>query len=320
VALGQRQGNPELLAQGYRMMATDFFFWGRPREALEYFERAMASSHFDLERHRELAMRHWANPLTAALAHTSIVHSLLGQPELARQCARESQELARRIGHPHTLAYALTYSAVASQLRREVHLALDWADQAIAISSERGYWLWRAWSNIIRLWAQAELGSPREHLADLEQSIERWLARGVRSGMPYNCGVLAEFHLRLGQVQQGLTAVSQGLGWMETTGERSYEAELHRLHGELLRAEGRDLEAKYKFFRAIAVARGQEAGLFELRATVSLGRLLRDLGMPERACRLLTKLLERLPTSGDSPDFQEARALLEQASGPERAR
>ena len=319
VALGQRQGNLELLAQGYRMMATDFFFWGRLSEALEYFERAMAHSHFDLERHRELAMHHWANPLTTALAHTSIVYSLLGQPELARQRARESQELARRIGHPHTLAYALTYSAVGSQVRREVHLALEWAEQAIAISSERGYWLWRSWSKLIRLWGQAELGSPREHLAELEQSIERWLARGVRAGMPYNCGMLAEFHLRLGQVRQGLTAVRQGLGWVETLGEHSCEAELHRLQGELLRVAGKHGEAKYKFFRAIAVARLQQAGLFELRAMVSLGRLLRDLGMPERARRLLTKLLERLPTDGDSPDFLDARALLEQASGPEHA-
>lgn len=319
-ALGRRQHNQELLAQGYRMKATDFFFWGRLREALEYFERAIAVSHFDLERHRELAMRHWANPLTTALAHTSIVHALLGHPERSRQCAWESLELARRIGHPHTMAYALTYSAVASQFRRDVPLALKWADEAIAISSERGYWLWRAWSGVIRIWALAESsGHPEEYLAELERGIERWLARGVRSGMPYNCAVLAEFHLKLGQARQGLKAARQGLEWVEITGERACEVELHRLVGELLRAEGRESEARCSLLRAIAMARGQECGLFELRATVSLGRLLRDLGKPELARRLLTRLLARLGGGGDSPDFQEARALLKQEAGLARA-
>lgn len=319
-SLGRRQHNQELLAQGYRMKATDFFFWGRLREALEYFERAIAVSHFDLERHRDLAMRHWANPLTTALAHTSIVHALLGHPELSRKCALESLELSRRIGHPFTMAYALTYSAVASQFRRDVPLALKWAEEAIAISSERGYWLWRAWSGVIRLWALAESsGRPGDYLADLERGIERWLARGVRAGMPYNCAVLAEFHLKLGQARQGLKAARQGLEWVALTGERGCEAELHRLLGELLRAEGREIEARSSLLHAIAVARWQDCGLFELRAMVSLGRMLRDQEKPGLTRRLLSRLLARLGESGDSPDFQEARALLEQEAGLERA-
>ncbi|MFY0583988.1 AAA family ATPase [Cystobacter fuscus] len=312
VDVGGRQHDQELLAQGCRMMATDFFFWGRLREALDYCERAIACSRFDLEKHRELARRHWANPLTTALSHTSMVCSVLGHPELARQRAREALALAQRIGHPHTMAYALTYSAVASQLRREVSLALEWAEQAIAISSERGYWLWWSWSNIIRLWALSERGQTRELLDELEQAIERWQARGVQAGMPYICGVLSEFHLKLGQVQRGLSAVQRGLHWMERTGERSYDAELHRLRGELLRLAGRPLEAKHSLFRAIALARWQSAGLFELRATVGLARLRRDMGWPEEGARLLTRLLARLGPNEDSPDFQEARALLDQ--------
>ncbi|MFY0567403.1 protein kinase domain-containing protein [Archangium lansingense] len=318
VDLGRRQHNQEMLAQGYRMMATDFFFWGRLRESLEGFEHAMAVSHFDLEQHRALAVRYLTNPLTSALAHTSIVLAMLGQPERSRQRARESVELAQRIGHPHTMAYALTYLAAASQFRRDVHLALKWADEAIAISSERGFWLWNSWSKLIRIWALAELGRPEDHLEELKQGIERWLARGVRAGMPNNCAVLAGFHLKLGQIEEGQRAVSQGLDWVEKTGERGCEAELHRLRGELLRTAGREAEAKDSFLRAIAVARSQASGLFELRATVSLGRLLRDQGQPELSRQLLMRLLESLAGEGDSPDIQEARALLEEEASPAR--
>ncbi|HZH15340.1 MAG TPA: protein kinase [Archangium sp.] len=316
VDLGRRQHNQEMLAQGYRMMATNLFFWGRLRESLEYFEHAMVVSHFDLEQHRVLAVRYLTNPMTSALAHTSIVLALLGQPERSRQSAWESLELARRIGHPHTLAYALTYTAAASQFRRDAHLALKWADEAIAISSERGFWLWNSWSKLIRLWALSELGRSEDYLEEFKQALERWLARGARAGMPNHCVVLADLHLKLGQVEEGLQAATQGLGWAETTGERACEAELHRLRGELLRSAGRVLEAKESFLRAISVARSQSGGLFELRATVSLGRMLRDVGKPALTRRLLTRLIGRLGGEGDSPDLQDARALVEQEASP----
>ncbi|MGZ3459477.1 MAG: ATP-binding protein, partial [Archangium sp.] len=110
VDLGSRQPNRELLALGYRMMATDFFAWGRMGEAREYVERAVACSDFPLEKHRELAVRHWVDPRAVALIHASVVQSVLGQPERARQYAREALELAGCIGHANTRAYVLLYA------------------------------------------------------------------------------------------------------------------------------------------------------------------------------------------------------------------
>ena len=108
-------------------------------------------------------------------------------------------------------------------------------------------------------------------------------------------------------------AVHEALGEARETGERSFEAELHRLRGELLRASGREREAQDDFLRARAVAREQGALLFELRATVGLGRLLRDTGRPEAARRLLARVLGRFEADVDSVDLSEARALLDQS-------
>ncbi|NMO22972.1 protein kinase [Pyxidicoccus fallax] len=319
LTLGHRQGNVDLLAQGYRMMATVSYSQGRPRESLEDFERAIACSQFDLEKHRELTMRHWNNPLSSAQAHASIVYSLVGQPRLARQRAREALELAEQIGHPHSTAYALTYLAVGAQMRREADSALEWASRANAISTEHGYWLWKSWSNLIRIWARAQLEPSQALLEDLERSLDEWQERGVRAGMPPHSAILAELHLKLGQVEPGLEAARWGLQWAEKTGERNLEPELHRLMGELLRMAGRPDEAKASFFRALAVARWQGSGLFELRAAVGLTRLLLDLGVSIPARRLLTKRLARLDPYGDSPDFVEARALLEHEAALERS-
>lgn len=133
--------------------------------------------------------------------------------------------------------------------------------------------------------------------------------------MPYCFCIIAEIHLMLGQVRQGLTIVSRALRLVRKTGERLCESELHRVRGELLLTWGLEREAKDEFFHAISIARDQGTLLFELRATVSLGRLLRDKGRPGPARRLLVKIQDRFEAGVDSADLREARELLEQLSG-----
>jgi predicted negative regulator of RcsB-dependent stress response len=120
--------------------------------------------------------------------------------------------------------------------------------------------------------------------------------------------------LRLGQLREGLVAVDEALSEAREMGERNVEAELYRLRAEMLRTGGQEREARHDFSRAITVAREQEALLFELRATVSLGRQLRDTGQPEMAPRLLRGVLTRFEAGEDSVDLSEARTLLEALS------
>ena len=193
------------------MMATDLYFWGRMCGVPGVFrarDGLLALRPREAQGAGDAAL---GQPADNGLAHTSIVYSLLGQPELARQRAREAQELAQRIGHPHTMAYVLIYSAVGSQTRPGSPPRPGVANQAIAIATEQGYWLWGAWANIIRLWALSELGPSQELLEDLKRSIEEWRGRGVRAGMPPHCAALAGLHLKLGQVLPGLVAAQQGL-------------------------------------------------------------------------------------------------------------
>ena len=63
--------------------------------------------------------------------------------------------------------------------------------------------------------------------------------------------------------------------------------------------------------RAIAVAKGQAAKLWELRATVSLARILGDQGKRSQALELLTPVVQSFPAGGrDLADMAEAGALL----------
>jgi serine/threonine protein kinase/tetratricopeptide (TPR) repeat protein/ABC-type transport system involved in cytochrome c biogenesis ATPase subunit len=271
VGLGQRQGNQELLALGYRMMAMDFFTWGRMREGLEHVERALACSEFNVEQHRELAVRHWVNPRVVALAYGSLVCAALGQTEQSRTYTHEALELARAIGHPHTLASALLYTALASQIRRDAQDTLRLAEECHGLAREHWFRLWLVWSPLLRAWALSELGRPEEALGLMRKGLEHWKQTGIHAGWPHNLGMLADIHLRLGQTREALVALDEGLAWADKTGERNYEAELHRLRGEALRLLGREEEARESFLEALRLAWRQDAHAYARRVRESLG-------------------------------------------------
>jgi serine/threonine protein kinase/tetratricopeptide (TPR) repeat protein/ABC-type transport system involved in cytochrome c biogenesis ATPase subunit len=271
VGLGSRQQNRELLALGYRMMATDFFTWGRMEEAREYVERAVAWADFSLEEHRKLAVRHWVDPLAMAQIHASVIHSAMGQPERAREYAREALELAERIGHANTRAYVLLYAAVSCQLRGDAQGTLKLAEECHALSREHWFRLWLDWSVLLQGWALSELGRPELGLARMREGLGRWRMMGLRAGMPHNLGLLAEVHLRLGRPREALLAVHEGLKWVEAVGERFYEAELYRIGGQAWRALGHEVEGRESLLQAVRIAREQGAREYERHSVLALG-------------------------------------------------
>jgi class 3 adenylate cyclase len=268
VDLGSRQHNQELLALGYRMMATDFFTWGRMHEALEHVERAMACSDFSasMEQHRAMAVRHWVHPRAVALIHASVIRSVLGQEELALRHGHEALELANRIGHPNTRAYVLLYAALSCQLRHDARGTLALAEECHAFAREHWLRLWLEWSELLCGWAQSELGAPGEGLVRMREGLGRWRMMGLRAGMPLHLGLLAEVHLRLEQPREALLAVLEAKKWVEATGERYFEAGVHRLEGEARRALGDEAAARASLLESVRIAREQGAGEYERQA------------------------------------------------------
>jgi tetratricopeptide (TPR) repeat protein len=209
----------------------------------------------------------------------------MGRDDEARKSAEEAIALAEKIGHPHTLALGFHYVGLSCLLRRDAERALYWAGRCISLSTEHRFRLWLGWSGFTRLWAMAELGSPQEALELMRAQLGKWRNSGARSGMPFFLGMLAEVHMKLGQYQQGLSALSHALGWADALGERSYEVELHRIEGELLRKLGHEPAATVSFMHARDVARRQGSAGFGRRVEASLERQFREQGAdhpPER--------------------------------------
>ncbi|MDY7231061.1 protein kinase domain-containing protein [Hyalangium rubrum] len=270
VTLGQRQRHREFLALGHWMEAVVAFTRGQGRAAIEQIERSLENAHFPLEQHRLLARRHWVDPEVAGLAYGSTILSWRGELEQARLWSQEAMELAGRIGHLHTSAFALQHVALGCQYRGDAATTLELSERCLALSSEHHFRLWQGWSALLRSWAMAGLGWGSQGLALMRQGLENWRASGLRSDQNHhNLGMLAEIHLWQRQPRQALEVVNKALAQLGE--ERFYESALHRLRGESLRALGREQESQVSFQRALEVALAQEAFTFARLAQQRLG-------------------------------------------------
>jgi predicted ATPase len=114
------------------------------------------------------------------------------------------------------------------------------------------------------------------------------------------------------RIDEGLTVLDQALGVVRERAERFYEAELHRLRGELLlRCNPADISARETCFQtAIAIARDQQAMSLKLRAATSLARLWAERGERRQAHDLLAGTYGWFTEGLDTLDLREAQALL----------
>ncbi len=134
------------------------------------------------------------------------------------------------------------------------------------------------------------------------------------SGMEYSqlMSLLAEAYGKNDQPAKGLAVIADALAFDEAGGECYYKAELLRLQGELRLAEGADAsEAEACFRQAVDVARGQAAKMWELRATLSLSRLLRQQGKSPEAYDELGKVYDWFTEGFNTIDLQEAKKFLD---------
>jgi predicted ATPase len=151
-------------------------------------------------------------------------------------------------------------------------------------------------------------------MAQMQQGLAAWHATGAAVFRPYGLALLAEAYAQVGRCEEGLTLLAEALALTNDREERRWEAELHRLQGELLlvHAAAHHAEAETCFRQALDVARHQQAKSWELRAAMSLAHLWQQQGKPTEARELLAPIYSWFTEGFDTADLQEAKALLEE--------
>lgn len=303
------EDDPALFLEAHEAMGTTLFYQGEVVPAQEHLDHGVAL--YDRERHRPHAFLFGQDPGVACLSYSALASWLLGYPDRAEARSEQALTLAREGAHPFSLALALVFAALLHALRREGEMAQEIAEEAIALSAQHGFPVWLAGGTILRGGALAERGRLAEGIAEMRQGLRAWQATGAALARPHFLYLLAAALGAAGRLDEGLRVVAEALDSVEGSGERVNLAELIRLEGELLRAQGRDeVQVGACYRRALKVAKEQGSNSFALRAALSLCRL--QSGGPEgaEARRVLSQIHAGFTEGFGTDDLMEASALL----------
>jgi len=165
-------------------------------------------------------------------------------------------------------------------------------------------------------WSLVARGNVQAGIDRLRQGLLDWQATGSVTYRTYYLGLLAESLGRQGRIDEARQATEDALQLVQQTDERLYEAELHRLRGELLLPDSADptpaqaAQADASFRCALITARQQAARSLELRAAMSLVRLFQKTGAPVEAKQILAAAYGSFTEGFAMPDLCEAKELL----------
>ena len=275
-----------------------------------HLQRAVAL--YDPAEHRALTFQYAQDIGVRAFCYLSIALWHCGYPDQATRAAHEALGHAREAAHAHTLAYSLYFGAMTAIFQRRAPEVESRASASIALSNEHGFALWLGRCQVLLGWAMAQAGQGRAAVERIREGLSATAATGSGLWQPFFLGLLAETLAAAGEIEEGLAVLAQGLAAADASGQFGANAELHRVRGELLRRlPNPDLAESESCFReGIRVARKQGSRGFELRAAVSLARLLNDQGQGAEARNALAPVYAQFHEGFDLPDLKDARAIL----------
>ncbi len=311
LALAEKQKTTGPLIVGHRLIGTSLMCTGDVAESRAHYDQAVAL--YDPAEHRPLATRFSVDSRVSVLSYRSWALWLLGYPEAALADADRAISDAREIGQAATLMYALshtfTYFECGNYAKAEAVL-----DELVALADEKGSLFWKAAGMTNRGCVLALTGKAADAVHKITSGITASRSTGATAWIPSYLSYLARAYAELRQFDDAWRCIGEAMTTMETTKERLWEAEVHRIAGEVALKSPKPDRAKAEayFEHALAVARTQQAKSLELRAAMSMARLWRDQGKRDEARNLLAPVYGWFTEGFDTLDLKEAKALLDE--------
>jgi class 3 adenylate cyclase/tetratricopeptide (TPR) repeat protein len=236
----------------------------------------------------------------------------LGYPEQAVAAPAKALTDARDSGHAVAIGIALFWNAfLEAAFGASPPFGLSHADEAAAHCSER-LKMYEPWARFNQGILFSSRGDPNSGIKIMTATMETAKEFDAQLLRPLHLGHLAVAHASIGEPNTGLCLLDEALSTVANTQERMFEAELFRMQGELLIDLGKTSEAEASLEQALAVARGQRAHMWELRAAKALARLWREHCKRDAARDLLAPIYGCFTEGFGTPDLKEARALLDE--------
>jgi predicted ATPase len=208
--------------------------------------------------------------------------------------------------------------AVVYNARGDLAAMQEWVAATIRQARERQHVYWGLLGEILDGWLCAQREKTAAAAAIIADRLDRYTKNGTRLGLSWLLLLQAEAYGYAGKLDQALETVAIALQHAEQTGEAYYLAEVYRRKGELLLARSGqssrpDAEACYR--QALHLARAQAAKAWELRAAMSLARLLASQGQRRPAREVLVPVYESFTEGHTTCDLSEASHLVLELAG-----
>src|SRR5215469_13099316 len=305
----ERTGDRELLIEAYHMLMLPTFFQGKFSRCQTVGDKL--ESLYDIDRDRSWAFIYGDDPVVCAIGYEAYAQWSMGYPDRALRTIRKIEAVAQELKHPFSEAvYFIRAFLVLDALGRDDEASALF-DRMASLCEEKGF---------AEMGALATAGQAENLVRKGEASrgIELLCAH-VAASRSLNHAGLTFVLIRIakacgdhGQTELAFEYLDEALDRIAKTGGRAFEAEARRLKGEMLRKLSRQDEASQCFQDALRVAQEQEAKSFELRATLSLARLLRDTNRRHEARKMLSEIYNWFTEGFDTADLKDAEALLDQ--------
>jgi predicted ATPase len=237
----------------------------------------------------------------------------VGYPQAALHSVNAAEQFADESKQPFNQVMAIAYLAMLEEWCADADLFQAQAEAAFVLARDHKIPYYITWSSILVNFARALQRPDADILMQLRDSINDFAEAGARLRLPYYFSLLARAYIKAGRLKEGLDTLDHALRVAVQNNEHWWDAELHRLHGELMFLQGKSVDlVEQVFHRSIEIAGSQGAKSLELRAATSLARLWQATSRSAEAKQLLVPLYGWFTEGFGTPDLQTARALIAQ--------
>ncbi|HJR19411.1 MAG TPA: adenylate/guanylate cyclase domain-containing protein, partial [Actinomycetota bacterium] len=307
--LAEQADDDALRGEAHLVIGSNLDVVGGPDVWLRHLEKAVEL--FDPARHKPRKFRLGPNPGIVSLTTSSFGLWLIGEPDRAIGCRTRALELADRLDHPYSLAYALYHTSFLDLWRREYELVHEGTAAAIAVSEEHGYEIWKAVGMVLQGAALIALGRQEEGLARGDQGFSLVQALSTPPVFtPFILGIRATALGLAGRPTEALEIVDQVFA-MAGPAISLLASEFPVLKGDLELAASGPESAEPWFELALSAARQNRTRSTQLRALTRLTHLRRRSGRQPDGSDELREVYDTFAGQADTKDLADARAVLE---------
>jgi predicted ATPase len=187
---------------------------------------------------------------------------------------------------------------------------LQEAAKIIEISERHGYTARRGNGLSLRGLARSRLGELDAGIDDAREGMVIWLGKGVVFHTQERICWLCDLLVQAGRLDEASHLLDEADALVVDTDEACFLAECIRIRGQVA-ACGNNLTGAVRLFeKAIAISQGQEARLFELRATTQLASVLARQGRAKAGETRLRAIIDKFDTKHEIVDLVAARKVL----------